>query len=866
MKRLLSEVAFSPFRGLASPTKDPSKILVSSLNSSMTSSIEYISTGGNRNSAAADWSASGVLAFGSDPNIALWRPLNEHNSGIFALLTGHNAKVTAVRFLAPTSRTENEAVVSGDADGCLRTWYRRVSDDLETWSPAGQVQAHTGAVNCLAFLADNKVALFASGGSDATIKIWRSQPDVITLTTTIDTKPRYIPLSLTFNTFPDGNAAFITAGGTRHDIQVYAVEGIPARSDEGVQQEPSWKHCAALSGHEGWVRSLAMIKQEDGSYVLASASADKYVRLWKFIAGTNVTTKAVTDAAETGVYQTTLTPKLQTVASASLTYTITFEALLLGQEDWVYSAAWTSASGRQQLLTASADGTLTVWEPDPASGVWYSASRLGEISGQKGATTATGSSGGFWNALWSPDGKALTCLGRTGSWRLWQYDDDSQYWSQRPAVSGHISSVQDMTWSPDGSYLLSTGSDQTTRLHAEWKRGKKRTWHEFARPQIHGYDLNCVSSTSSTQFASGADEKLLRVFDEPKVVAGMLERLSGIRISDDEDLPDVAAIPVLGLSNKAEGSDDAPTAAEGADISTNGIDANSGNVLEPPNEDMLSRHTLFPEHEKLYGHGYEISTCTASSGHNLLATACKASSLDHAVIRLYDTVTWREVKPPLSAHTLTVTRLAFSQYPESYLLSVGRDRQWAVFECDDDTKEWFLLQSNPKAHARMILDCAWSPVGGFKFFATAGRDKTIKIWSADTPNSSAEQSFVLVCDIRRMAAVTAVDFTCDFEEKYAILAAGEEDGKVSLHVFDIHDTTKVVNSVELLADLCPSKTVNKLAWRTDSMRHACGEGNVQLAIASMDSSVRILSIPLHDVLGYNSSSSPSAIEHTNGDA
>jgi hypothetical protein len=39
-------------------------------------SPEYISIGGNRNPAAADWDAEGVklLAFGADNSIALWDP------------------------------------------------------------------------------------------------------------------------------------------------------------------------------------------------------------------------------------------------------------------------------------------------------------------------------------------------------------------------------------------------------------------------------------------------------------------------------------------------------------------------------------------------------------------------------------------------------------------------------------------------------------------------------------------------------------------------------------------------------------------------------------------------------------------------
>lgn len=35
---------------------------------------EYLAAGGNRHPAAADWDDTGLLAFGSDRNTALWRP------------------------------------------------------------------------------------------------------------------------------------------------------------------------------------------------------------------------------------------------------------------------------------------------------------------------------------------------------------------------------------------------------------------------------------------------------------------------------------------------------------------------------------------------------------------------------------------------------------------------------------------------------------------------------------------------------------------------------------------------------------------------------------------------------------------------
>ena len=34
------------------------------------------------------------------------------------------------------------------------------------------------------------------------------------------------------------------------------------------------------------------------------------------------------------------------------------------------------------------------------------------------------------------------------------------------------------------------------------------SWHEIARPQIHGYDIQCIAMLSSLKYTSGSDEKV----------------------------------------------------------------------------------------------------------------------------------------------------------------------------------------------------------------------------------------------------------------------------------------------------------------------------------------------------------------------
>ena len=67
-----------------------------------------------------------------------------------------------------------------------------------------------------------------------------------------------------------------------------------------------------------------------------------------------------------------------------------------------------------------------------------------------------------------------------------------------------------------------------------------------------------------------------------------------------------------------------------------------------------------------------------SSSRKLFATACKATAAKHAVVRIYDTETFRPFGRPLEGHTLTVTRIAFSP-DDRFVLTVSRDRTWRLF-------------------------------------------------------------------------------------------------------------------------------------------------------------------------------------------
>lgn len=151
---------------------------------------EYYSVGGNRHSAAADWSVtSGFLAFGADQNVGLWSPKDKTKPGLSALLGGHSDAVTAVKFLPSLAGSSPELLVTGSADGKLIVWKATAAGN--TFEPTLTQTAHVGTVNVIAALGQHNV--FATGGADGQVKLWQAKQENVEVLADISLKPRLIP-------------------------------------------------------------------------------------------------------------------------------------------------------------------------------------------------------------------------------------------------------------------------------------------------------------------------------------------------------------------------------------------------------------------------------------------------------------------------------------------------------------------------------------------------------------------------------------------------------------------------------------------------------------------------------------------------
>lgn len=184
------------------------------------------------------------------------------------------------------------------------------------------------------------------------------------------------------------------------------------------------------------------------------------------------------------------------------------------------------------MLSVSIDKSIIIWAPSE-DGVWMEQVRVGEVGGN---------SLGFYGGKFSSDGKSIFGHSYQGGFHIWhQLANNENLWSPGVIIGGHFDEVRDLAWAPNGEFLLSVSADQTTRIHAPWRRSNDEsdemvTWHELARPQVHGYDMQTIAILSRYKFASGAEEKIVRTFQASANFIENFRRITGAQTDAEGDV------------------------------------------------------------------------------------------------------------------------------------------------------------------------------------------------------------------------------------------------------------------------------------------------------------------------------------------
>uniref|UniRef100_A0A8C5VSK7 Elongator complex protein 2 n=1 Tax=Microcebus murinus TaxID=30608 RepID=A0A8C5VSK7_MICMU len=616
-----------------------------------------------------------------------------------------------------------------------------------------------------------------------------------------------------------------------HEGPIYAVHAVY----QGRTSDVALHTLIVSAASDSTVRLWSKKDSEGGDLFLASCSQDCLIRIWKlYVKSTSVETQ---DDDNIRLKENTFTIENESIKIA---FAITLETVLAGHENWVNAVHWQPSFYKDgilqqpmKLLSASMDKTMILWAPDEESGVWLEQVRVGEVGGN---------TLGFYDCQFNEDGSMIIAHAFHGALHLWkQRAVNLREWTPEIVISGHFDGVQDLMWDPEGEFIITVGTDQTTRLFAPWKRKDQSqvTWHEIARPQIHGYDLKCLAMINRFQFVSGADEKVLRVFSAPRnfvenfcAITG--QSLNHVLCNQDSDLPEGATVPALGLSNKAVFQGDIlsqPSDKEELLTSTgfeyHPVAFQPSILTEPPTEDHLLQNTLWPEVQKLYGHGYEIFCVACNNSKTLLASACKAAKKEHAAIILWNTTSWKQVQN-LVFHSLTVTQMAFSPN-DKFLLAVSRDRTWSLWRRQDIISPEFdpvfslfaFTNKITSVHSRIIWSCDWSPDS--KYFFTGSRDKKVVVWGeCDSSDDCIEHNIGPCSSVLDVGgAVTAVSIcpALSYSQRY-VVAVGLECGKICLYTWKKTDQVPEINDWTHCLETSQSQShtlaIKKLCWKNCS--------------------------------------------------
>lgn len=255
-------------------------------------------------------------------------------------------------------------------------------------------------------------------------------------------------------------------------------------------------------------------------------------------------------------------------------------------------------------------------------------------------------------------------------------------------------------------------------------------------------------------------------------------------------------------------------------------------------EEFLMAKTRWPERNKIYGHAYEIYCITTTKKGDYIVTAANSKKKKYSNVFVW---TIDSLNPicQLEAHEFTVHQMEFSP-DDQYLLCVSRDRQFSVFQRNDDVKEPFkLIQLQKQAHLRILWSCSWAH--NSKYFATGSREKvnSLKFWDySEDQHKWVEHSSVA----KNLINVTSLAFfpSAIMDRSSFGIVVGLDSGEISIWTKpmdnSIVDWTRVFTFPKYFNH---SMTIRRMKFQE---KEETSDGNYHIATCSDDATTRIFKI------------------------
>jgi elongator complex protein 2 len=395
----------------------------------------YVSCNCNQTPTAAHWGTNDLICYAACNAVNIYDPKWGSGGKVIATLVGHTKRVNSVRWLL--GRNNDTELVSGSTDHTAIVWTLRGAQYT-----LFVLKGHASNVNLVEGLYKGDMTIVVTVGMDSTIIIWTRFPSEEFVIAQVINTGYSICVGVRMSFLPYLKIMILACAMDNSNIDLYVAEG-------------QFNHSLSLKGHEDWVRGLDFTVDDKGDLLLASCSQDCYIRLWRIKFNQSDSENVIkTRGGSFGVF---------------------VDSILTGHEGWVYSVNWSINS--LQLLSASLDKSMIIWELDPETNLWVDKMRVGEVGGN---------TLGFYGGVFSPDGNSILGHGYNGAFHVWTNNNGE--WEPCVTVGGHFREVTDLAWEPRGEFLVTVSHDQTTRIHAPWSKSDRPvTWHEIARPQTrHG--------------------------------------------------------------------------------------------------------------------------------------------------------------------------------------------------------------------------------------------------------------------------------------------------------------------------------------------------------------------------------------------